>query len=262
MDCTRWNRSRNGNKLKLIWEGVAPSHILGRDMELKKGLKRINILAKGSMWWQCPQKGENEEIWGLNGTYRDNPADRLFMMHDIHFHFQQEDQDAVAAINALEIPLYTNVKYPFFDNNIVYPIKEVVDYHKTAWFSNVVCYMIALAIMQKPEEIGMYGVEMVGDEYIHERPAVLYWCGVAHGHGIEIVTPKGSKLFFPSTPESLMYGFRFHKDNNGLAYVTPKLQNKKAAQKYEWVPIGEEFDVEETPIEIYSKARGIPVGPK
>ena len=228
----------------------------------EEDLQRINILAKGPYWWKCPPKSDGIEVWGLNGTYRDNPADRLFMMHDIHFHLQQEDQDAVATINALGIPIYTNVKYPFFDNNIVYPIKEVVEYHKTAWFSNVICYMLAMAIMEEPEEIGMYGVEMVGEEYIHERPAVLFWCGVAQGRGINIVSTEESRLFSPSTPEALMYGYRFHKDNNGLAYVTPKLQNKKAAQKYEWVPVGEEFDIEETPVEIYSKARGIPLGPK
>ena len=223
----------------------------------RKGLDKIHILAKGPTWFRCPQKvPDTEEIWGINATYNQNPADRLFIMHDIRHHFQIEDHEASDKLNALDIPIYSPVSYPFLDRSEQFPIKDVVEYHQTTWFANVICYMMALAIMLEPKEIGLYGVEMVGLEYELERPAVLFWCGVAHGHGIKVEVPPESKLFDPKPPLQLVYGYRAKELPNGLINLVPNLEHgKRVAQKYEWVAVGEEFEVDDHPHEVFLESR-------
>lgn len=176
-----------------------------------QGLDIIHILAKGPTWFNCPEGkdvGENEEIWGLNSVYMDRQCiDRLFIMHDVRKLALAEDYNMVDNINKLNIPVYTNVAVPVLDNNILFPAGEVVDYFQMPYMMNVICWMLALAIIQKPKNISMYGADYFFGIDIDEKACTEFWLGIALGMGIKLGLPDRSALLKPPELRQPMYGF-------------------------------------------------------
>ena len=64
--------------------------------------------------------------------------------------------------------LYLQRKMPEFPGSIEYPLADVVKTVGMDYFQSSVAYMIALAIYEGAEEIGIYGVEM-NDDYGYQR---------------------------------------------------------------------------------------------
>ena len=55
--------------------------------------------------------------------------------------------------------------------------------------------MLALAIQEGFEKIGIYGVDMAQDsEYGHQRPSCEYFVGIARGRGIQVEVAEKSDL--------------------------------------------------------------------
>jgi len=55
--------------------------------------------------------------------------------------------------------------------------------------------MIAMAIFEGYQEIGVWGVDMaVGTEYVNQRPSCEYFVGLARGAGIRVYIPPASDL--------------------------------------------------------------------
>jgi len=166
--------------------------------DFKKGLDEIIILAQGPSWYEAPQKTpKNTEIWGSNIIYREgNEVDRLFVGHDIRTLMLHDDPDFVKNVNELDIPIYTTGRYRCLKNNFPIPINEIMNKFHTAFFLNVIAYMIATAVLQKPKKISIYGVDMrpdAGNEtYSNEKGSVEFWLGVAIGQGIKIINTKQS----------------------------------------------------------------------
>jgi hypothetical protein len=88
-----------------------------------------------------------------------------------------------------------------------YPIKEVVDYFGTDYFTNTVDYALALAIFKGFTEIDLYGVNMAWEsEYSYEKPGVEFWIGQAMGRRIK-VNVFGKESTILKTKDGLMYGY-------------------------------------------------------
>lgn len=215
-------------------------------LNFTKGLDKIIILAQGPTWYRVmDETPKNCEIWGSNCIYRDHKVDRLFIGHDIRGIFLHDDGEFVDNINKLGIPVYTNQLYKVLENNAMIPIVEIMDEFKQAFFLNVIAYMLAVAIMQKPKTIQLFGVDMrpdAGDEtYSNEKGSVEYWLGVAIGRGIEIINTKES--FVLKTKQE--GNFEGHKDKvpqDGLFARLPK--NERTQQgilNYIIMPIGDEI---------------------
>ena len=67
--------------------------------------------------------------------------------------------------------------------------------------------MIIHAIEQNPEKIGIWGVDMRGDnEYAHQRPCCEYWIRAAQDRGIDLyVHPTSALLSGPSYCDDTYY---------------------------------------------------------
>ena len=119
-------------------------------------MKRIAILAGGPSQYKCPDKLEDGEIWGINSlgvSYDTIKIDRLFILHDVLTEVLLQDHSIIGKVNKMGVPVYTAGPAPIFENNIQYPIKDVLKEFGVGFFLNTIAYMIALAIMQKPKEI-------------------------------------------------------------------------------------------------------------
>lgn len=165
-----------------------------------KELDEVIILSMGPSWFMCPQEApENSEIWSINTMYRsDKKIDKLFIMHDIRRDILFQDKMFVDAVNDTKLPVYTAGKYPSLNNNIEYPVEDVLKEFKTGFFLNAVCWMLPYAIMHKPKKIRLFGCDMRPDtgleHHTNEKGCVEFWCGVAIGRGIDIVVPEESYI--------------------------------------------------------------------
>jgi len=167
--------------------------------ELVKDLGNIYILGRGASLVRCSvAKPENSEYWGCNNVYRARDVDRLFVMNDLFATQFNRDKDLIKTVNEKDFPVYTLGKYDVLRNNVAYPMKEVIDEFGKAYFLNNTCYMVALAIMQKPKNLTFFGVDLTfgnKSEYFREAKACLeFWLGVAVGRGIIIHLAQESTL--------------------------------------------------------------------
>jgi len=221
---------------------------MSKNMEFVKDLDKIIILAQGPSWYQCPDYvpgKEGVEIWGSNVIYRDHGVDRLFFGHDVKSHFFDDDMNLFENMNKLDIPIYTTGIYKQLVNNIQIPVTEILEEFKVGFFLNVIAWMQAVAIMQNPKVIDMYGVDMRPDantEYlVNQKGTNEFWCGVAMGRGIEVRTTKESYVM-KTKQEGSFPGYHPKVPQNGLASLIPKEdRNIFALKNYVIRPIGEEI---------------------
>lgn len=93
---------------------------------------------------------------------------------------------------------------PRLTNSEAFPRQTAISRFGGEYFTSSVAYMMALAIMNEPKSIGIYGIDMAeGTEYQHQRPCVEYFIGIARGMGIPVKIPKNSALLKANWP----YGY-------------------------------------------------------
>lgn len=187
-------------------------------MKLKKNLDNIFILGRGQSLVKCPvEKPKNTEYWGCNNTYKARNIDRLFIMHDLYLTQYNKDKQLIETVNEKGFPVYTLGKYGELKNNIQYPIKEMINEFNTGFFLTNISYMLALAIMQKPKNIYMFGVDMMfntSTEYMrNEKGSVEFWCGVAIGRKIKVYLQEESALMKRKRRNNF-YGMKQEIDKN------------------------------------------------
>lgn len=203
-------------------------------------LDDIRIVALGPTWSKVPPKKTNTETWGCNAIYRDLEIDRLFIMHDIRKDLFLRDIHLFENLNTKNIPIYMASPEPGFQNGVVYPIKEVYAEFGIIFFMNVIAYMVAYAIMQKPKKISLYGVDMRPDSgmehHKNEKGCVEFWLGVAIGRGIKISLPPESYLL-KRVIGGMFYGFKPLKKPDGK--FTDFIPEKTLAchRKYRVTPV-------------------------
>jgi len=222
---------------------------VSKSIEFIKNLDRIVILAQGPSWCRCPKKREftgKFEIWGSNVIYRDYPeVDRLFFGHDIREGILHDDIYLVKNVNRLNIPVYTTGIFRVLRKNAQIPINQIVSEFGIAFFLNVIAYMIATAILQKPKIIDMYGVDMRPDAgvetYVNEKGSVEFWLGVAIGRGIKIENTEES-FVLKTKQEGDIHNFRKKVPQAGLYSTIPEShRNPYVLQNYYVEPVGDEI---------------------
>ena len=173
----------------------------------------------------APYEDPDWEVWGLpwdeeKWTY----FDRLFDIHPLDcirkatpsfYRDGYEDR-----LRELERPLYMQEDYVDIPNAIEYPLQEVSDLVGD-YYNSSIAYMLALAIFEQVDKIGIWGVDMAdhgepghADEYMYERPNCEYLLGFAKAKGIEIYLPDECPLLkfggrFPLGTVIPNYGHRY-----------------------------------------------------
>jgi hypothetical protein len=213
-------------------------------------MKRIVIIAGGPSQYKCPDTIEDGEIWGINSLavgYKTIKLDRIFLLHDVLMEILFRNHNFIGKLNAMGVPIYTAGPAPIFENNVEFPITEVVNAFKIGFFLNTIAYMIAYAIMQKPEEIHLYGVDMRPDaeneSLTQQKGCIEFWCGVATGRNIRVFTPPESYVM-KRTMVSNWYAFEAQASSDGAIEFVQRTHRGKY-NKYRIAPcdeIGNEID--------------------
>ena len=104
----------------------------------------------------------------------------------------------------------------------LFPLKEITEVFGS-YFTSTVAWMIALAIYEGVDQIGLWGVDMIGDlEYSYQRSGCEYMLGIAKGRGIKIVLPPQCPLLRAER----MYGFEFTRLGSEITQMNEELDKK------------------------------------
>lgn len=136
-------------------------------------------------------------------------------------------------LSQLKSPVYMLKRHAEIPRSVAYPLEDAIDQFGRC-FTSSVSYIIALAIMEGCERIGLWGVDLSDkEEYIYQRPAVQYLLGAAKKRGITICLPKGCSLLVPDNPEpvetAVLYGYDW--DHPEAWWNRKKPRKKQAARK-------------------------------
>ena len=143
---------------------------------------------------EAPYKDPSWELWGLStDVEKCFYFDRVFQMHPLSFlrvHFPELED----SLREFDIPLYMQEAYADIPNATAYPMEDVSavvgDY-----FNSSIAYMLGLAIVEKVDRIGIWGVDLnCDDEFAYQRPNAEYLIGFAKGRGIDVFIPEESSL--------------------------------------------------------------------
>jgi hypothetical protein len=112
--------------------------------------------------------------------------------------------DYVQWMASLKTPVVLIEADPRIPASVRYPREEMVQEFGPYFFTSSIAWMLALAIQQKPAEIGLWGVDMSAtEEYSQQRPGCHFFIREALKAGITVFVPDQSDL---SAPPS-QYGF-------------------------------------------------------
>lgn len=133
------------------------------------------------------------EKWGLPWDGYAPRYDRLFEMHPRDM-WQKRGEAYLERLRILDIEIYMQRIHDDIPMSRVYPLPWVSglvgDYYGSS-----AAYMLALAIADGHNEIGLYGFELhEKDGYDHQRPNLEYMIGFARGQGAKVTVAEGSDL--------------------------------------------------------------------
>lgn len=141
------------------------------------------LTVKADRWFQIHPRLWHAESYGRPGN-EDRSQDGPFGRPPDHMEF----------LRNCDIPVYMQEIDTEIPTSVRYPLGEIVD-RFGGYFTSTVPYMIALALHEDVDEIGLLGIYLTSEvEYAAHRPCVEYWLGMAKGMGVKVVLPNDCDL--------------------------------------------------------------------
>jgi len=158
-------------------------------------------------------------IMAMNQLYRHIPrANVWWEVHkrEEYLADQVPGTDYLKWLQECPIPIMMIDTAPDIPNSVRMPIEdwsaEFGDY-----FYSTISYMLAYAIMQQPEEISIWGIDLAHDsEYEYQKPSAEYLIGIARGRGIKVTIPPESAL----VRGMYRYGYQSMPSNEDIQWLT------------------------------------------
>lgn len=154
------------------------------------------------------------ELWGLPWDAEGYPRfNRLFEMH-----VRNEFEKRIDRLKESRVPIYMQQHFKDIPNSIKYPFDAVGDdvfkhfprrpFGQEDWYNSSIAYMLALAIHEKAEEIGLWAVDVRGSgEYENQVSCLEFLIGFALGRGIKVFLPRGPTVLNSYRGITQRYGF-------------------------------------------------------
>lgn len=162
---------------------------------------KVAVIGLSDSHSEAPWGDPEWEKWGLawDGDWAE--LQRTFEMHDLSElepkHVDQLQHRTNLYVQDSRLP------------GTLYPFEEVAKTTGPYWISSI-AYMLALAIHEGAEEIGLWGVDMdIGGEYEYQRANCEYLIGFARGRGIKVFIPDSSPLCTFKSPPDVAYEKRY-----------------------------------------------------
>ena len=150
-----------------------------------------------------------------------DPASRFFDSDDAG----KQTKVLRAILPDLKIPVYTCVKDPRVPSAVLYPIQEIANATKCAYFNNTVAYALAFAMWNKVEAIDLFGIDFSYRNDLHfaeaGRACVEFWlCKLMENDCVVGVSPRSTVLDADVPANEKLYGY--HRLEHPLVAVPHK----------------------------------------
>lgn len=104
----------------------------------------------------------------------------------------------VAWMASLPCPVWMYQSVPEIPSSQAYPVEEMLKQFGPYFFTSSLAWMFAMALILKPEEIALFGVDMSAtEEWGNQRNGCHYFIQLAEASGIKITVPPESDLLRP-----------------------------------------------------------------
>ncbi len=152
----------------------------------------------------APYNEPDWEIWSCSPANRNIPkCDVWFELHNPELKYREGLAEWMEWLKK-QPKVYMQQALPEYTGSIEYPLKDMIAKYGRYWWTSQISYMLALAIEQKPEVIGIYGVDMAANaEYSQQRAGCYYFIEKIQQAGIQLVVPPESDLIEPPP----LYGY-------------------------------------------------------
>lgn len=156
-----------------------------------------------------------DETWAINAMGGVIQHDRLICMDALPYFAKagREENPALAGFGdwlaSHHGPIYTQKKYDGFRGSVAYPLEEVLNSCRYAYFNNTVAYAIGLALLMKVNHIKLYGCDFTAGQHADGqtgRACVEYWLAVCCQRGMK-VTIAGSSTLCDQKSGRVLYGY-------------------------------------------------------
>ena len=155
--------------------------------------KKIAIVGKGPTSIMAPFRDREWEIWGL--AWVSYPReDKTFDPHSPGYCDNDPELSMyLTCANAKSIPVIGFTDGPYAQN-VPYPFEEV--FAKFGhYFESSIAYLLAQALLEDTDEIGLWGVHMeTRTEYAEQKANIEYLIGYGRGMGKKITVCPGAPL--------------------------------------------------------------------
>ena len=183
--------------------------------------KKVAIVGGAPSRRRAPYTDESWDIWAFSSLRLVTPRiTRWFEMHapgDLATQLTRSTptrrsyREYVRFLRRLPCPVYVQRPAPLLPQSVEYPLTAACSMFGRC-FTSTASYMIALAIMEQYDVIGVWGIELTArGVYARQRPGVEYLLGVARQRGIEVYLPPTSTLRIPEQPvlpgTDILYGY-------------------------------------------------------
>lgn len=157
---------------------------------------------------EAPYDDNSWEIWSLGANYVNiRRFTRWFELHTTHALTLADalPPKRIEFLQKIGKDLVIGHKDEIWPNATLYPLDDIVKCFGN-YFTSSIAWMLGLAIYEGADEIGLWGVDMVGDcEYSYQRACCEYLLGIARGKGIMVTISPNSPLLRAER----MYAFEY-----------------------------------------------------
>lgn len=149
----------------------------------------------------APFNDLNWSIWACSPPNYDLPrVDAWFELHSLKRKLKPQNKPYIDVLKAHQ-RVYINKDDPLsgeFPDAVDYPFEEMIEIYGPDFFSSSAAWMMAFALQQKPEKIGLWGLDMsTQEEYGHQRPGLKFFIREAEKQGVKIFAPPESDILAP-----------------------------------------------------------------
>lgn len=206
----------------------------------EKPTRKIALLGSAvSSVGLAPFSDSSWEIWACSPANQKIPrASVWFELHNVEVKIREGLSEYLDWLKKQPFKVFMQASLPDFPNSITYPLKEMIEKWGPFWWTSQLSFMLALAIEQKPEAIGIYGVDMAANsEYNQQRLACQFFIREALNQGIKLVVPPESDILEPAP----LYGYcessrqwrKYYARMAELQHRVAKLREECAAKESE-----------------------------
>ncbi len=149
--------------------------------------------------YQAPFDNPDWKIWACsphNFEHGELPrVDEWFEVHQPAFCENTRTKPYHDYVRSLKIPVWARdmTEHPKAQE---YPEQEMKEKYGPHHFTSSIAYIMAKAIDEKPEAIGLWGIIQASEnEFTYQKPGIHHMFWEAHKAGIDIVVPEVSGLF-------------------------------------------------------------------